>query len=149
MTMNYSSIERKDTSWIYESYAISTRDSFTFSMIDQIFSTIKKSLRQDLIRNSHFYFSKEQYLFDDNVYINSRSLMTSYKVSHIRDASVRKFNRRLSRIRINIVHIFEILKERWKSLIELKLRIRWITACVVLHTVLLNMNDEWNKEEEW
>ena len=25
----------------------------------------------------------------------------------------------------------------------------WITACVVLHNILINLQDEWSKEEGW
>jgi hypothetical protein len=67
--------------------------------------------------------------------------ITSYKTSHIKNSDVRRFNRRFSRIRIDIEHAFEMLKERKKSLIKLGLRIhdlknyifaiRWIIACVI------------------
>ena len=113
----------------------------------------------DLNRNPHLYFSEGQYLLGDSAYTNSRYLVTPYKAPHTRDANVRKFNRRLSRIRIDIEHTFGILKGRWKSLTGLRLRIRnkkgyiyairWITACVVLHNVLLDMHDEWEEEEGW
>ena len=25
----------------------------------------------------------------------------------------------------------------------------WITACIVLHNILLDLNDTWNQEEGW
>ena len=72
---------------------------------------------------------------------------------------IRRFNKRLSRIRIDIEHAFGILKRRWKSLTGLRIRVRnkksytyvikWITACVVLHNILQDIRDEWNEEEGW
>ncbi len=85
--------------------------------------------------------------------------MTSYKASHTNNFRIRQFNRRLSRLRIDIKHAFEILKKRWKSLIELRLQIRnkknyiyvirWITIYVMLHNILLSIQNEWDKNEEW
>ena len=113
----------------------------------------------DLHKTSTTFFSEDQYVLEDSVYINSIYLMTLYKTSHIRDSEIRRFNRRLSRVRIDIEHTFDILKDRWKSLIGLRLRvrnkrsyiyaIRWITACVILHNILLNMKDDWNEDDEW
>jgi hypothetical protein len=85
--------------------------------------------------------------------------MIFYKTIHTRDVNIRRFNRKLSRIRINIEHTFEILKERWKNLIELRVRIqnkksyifviRWIFARVVLHNILHDIQNEWNENKEW
>jgi predicted DNA-binding protein YlxM (UPF0122 family) len=104
-------------------------------------------------------YLQEQYLLDDNVYINIIYLIASYKVFHTNNSNIRRFNRRLFRIRIDIEHAFEILKSRWRSLTELRLRIRnkknytyvirWIIACVILHNILSNIQDEWDENEEW
>jgi hypothetical protein len=114
---------------------------------------------EDIYRHSTIYFIDDQFLLSDSVYINTSYLITSYKTSHTRNIEIRRFNRRLSRIRIDIEHVFEILKDRWKSLIDLRLRvrdkksyiyvIRWIIACVILHNILLNIQNEWDEEEEW
>jgi hypothetical protein len=88
-----------------------------------------------------------------------RIKITSYKAFHIKNSDVRRFNKRLSRIRIDVEHAFKMLKKRWKSLIELRFRIRdfknyifavrWIIACVMLHNILLNIQNDWKKEKEW
>lgn len=86
-------------------------------------------------------------------------MVPPYKAPHISLKENRRFNKRLSSIRIDIEHAFGMLKGRWKSLTALRLRllnnkqfefaIIWITACVVLHNVLLELNDEWAEEEGW
>ena len=52
-----------------------------------------------------------------------------------------------------------MLKGRWKSLCGLRLKvdtdehyeyeIQWIIACVVLHNVLLDVQDSWTENEGW
>lgn len=52
-----------------------------------------------------------------------------------------------------------MLKGRWKSLTGLRLILTnhqqyeyacmWITACMVLHNILLDLNDTWDQEERW
>ena len=105
------------------------------------------------------YFSEGQYLLGDSAYTNTEYMVTPYKAPHTRQKRIRKFNRRLSSIRIDIEHAFGILKGRWKSLTGLRLRLRtkkqyefacmWITACVVLHNVLHGLDDTWSEEEGW
>ncbi len=113
----------------------------------------------DLHQHSTSYFSSDQYLLSDNVYINILYVITLYKASHIKHFEVRRFNRRLSRVRIDIEHAFDMLKDKWKSLIKLRLRIRdrknyifairWIIACLILHNILLNIQNNWDEDEEW
>jgi hypothetical protein len=52
------------------------------------------------------------YFLSDNVYTNFVYLMSSYKISYTKDLEVRRFNKRLSRVRIDIKHAFEMLKEK-------------------------------------
>lgn len=114
---------------------------------------------EDLHKRLDSYFSDDQYLLKDSAYINSSILITLYKSSHTKRSEIRRFNKRLSRIRIDIEHAFEILKDRWKSLTELRIRvqnkksyiyvIRWIIACVVLHNILLKIQNDWNEDEKW
>ncbi len=126
---------------------------------------------EDLQKNSTFYFFADQYFLHNSVYINTlymidqnkrhetkinvwRIKITSCKAFHIIVSDVRRFYKRLSRIRIDIEHEFEMLKERWKSLIELRFRIRdlksyifavrWIIACMMLH----NMTEREKKNDE-
>ena len=58
----------------------------------------------DLCRNPAFYFSPGQYLLGDSAYTNSTYLVTPYKAPHTGDPDIRRFNKRLSRIRIDIEH---------------------------------------------
>jgi hypothetical protein len=114
---------------------------------------------EDLHKHLDLYFSESQYLLEDSAYCNSSTVITSYKSSNIKRSKIRRFNRRLSRIRIDIEHSFEILKDRWKSLTELRIRIqnrrsyiyviRWITVCIVLHNIILNIQNDWNEDEKW
>jgi hypothetical protein len=100
-----------------------------------------------------------QYLLDDSAYSNIIYLIASYKALHVNNSDIWRFNKRLSRIQIDIEHAFDILKSRWKSLIDLRLQIRdikdytyairWIIACVVLHNILVDIQNDWDEEEEW
>ncbi len=161
------------------SFATATNNSFFFFLSDSILRIINEFLSQinkclasieinyewddwfvdDFHKSSQFFFSLNQYLLEDNAYINRIYLITSYKASHMNNLTIREFNRSLSRMRIDIELAFEILKEWWKRLTRLSLRIRdqksyiyviqWIIACVVLHNILLNFENEWDEEEEW
>jgi hypothetical protein len=177
--MNSFSIEKNDTSWIYVLYVTQTKSSSTFWLIDRILSMIsafsslmictkisllfflkmRRLTDWDWFKQLTFDCFQDQYLLNDSAYINIIYLIASYKASHTNDSNVRRFNKRLSRVRIDIEHAFEILKDRWRSLTELRLRvrnkknyiyvIRWIIACVILHNILLNIKDDWDEKEEW
>jgi hypothetical protein len=165
---NSFSIEKSDTLWIFVLFVSRTRNSFISWLIDRILNTINESLSSTIyIKISLTFFSKirtrcnvfeylidirylqEQYLLNDNVYINIIYLIALYKVSHTNNSNIRRFNRRLFRIRINIEHAFESLKNKCRNLTELRLRIknkknytyviRWIIACVILHNILLKI----------
>ncbi len=66
----------------------------------------------DLHQHLTFYFSSDQYLLSDSVYINTLYVITLYKVSHIKHFEVERFNQRFSRVRIDIEHAFDMLKNR-------------------------------------
>ncbi len=101
----------------------------------------------------------EQYLLGDSTYTNINYMIISYKASEKEQFANRRFNKKLSRVRIDIEHIFEMLKERWQSLTKLRLLIRnkkqyrfavqWITTCVILHNILLKNSDVWDETDEW
>lgn len=52
-----------------------------------------------------------------------------------------------------------MLKGRWESLTGLrliirsrekyKLAVKWITACCILHNILVDLKDDWGREEGW
>ena len=66
-----------------------------------------------------------------------------------------RFNRRLSNTRVRVEHCIGILKARFQSLRELRIRvcnaddvqfcIKWLRCCCVLHNMLLSdeADDEW------
>ena len=78
-------------------------------------------------------------------------MIPPYKAPYILRCSNQKFNYRLLSISIDIKHAFGILKGRWKSLTGLLLiftnhqqyesACMWITAWMVLHNILLDLND--------
>ena len=62
-------------------------------------------------------------------------------------------------MQIDIEHIFEMLTGRWASLTALRFvlntqkqyryALRWITTCIVLHNILLRLDNKWDKNEGW
>ena len=105
------------------------------------------------------YFSPGQYLLADSAYSATRYLTPPYKAPAANKAENRSFNKLLSSCRVDIEHAFGVLKGRWRSLTGLRIRITnkaqyeyacmWITACVVLHNILLEVRDEWREDEGW
>lgn len=86
-------------------------------------------------------------------------MVPTYKAPETNRSENHAFNKQLSHIRIDIEHTFGMLKGRWKSLTGMRLIITdnkkyefacmWITACVVLHNILIDLNDNWSKEVGW
>ncbi len=105
------------------------------------------------------FFTPGQYLLGDSADSPTKYMVPPYKAPYTSHRSNRKFNRRLSSIHIDIEHAFGMLKDRWKSLTELRLiftnhqqyeyACMWITACMVLHNILLDLNDTWDEKEGW
>lgn len=110
-------------------------------------------------RNPRRYFSPGEYFLGDSAYSNTSYSIGPYKSPYIKDISDRKFNQKLSSVRVDIEHAFGILKGRWESLIGLrlmiwsrekyKLAVKWITACWVLHNILVDLKDDWDRKEDW
>ena len=78
----------------------------------------------NLHRSSENYFSPGEYLLGDAAYSNTDYLISPYKVPLTQDASNRRFNQKLSSLRINIEHVFGILKGRWGSLVVHRILLR-------------------------
>ena len=105
------------------------------------------------------YLSPGQYFLGDAAYTPTSYMVSPYKTPEANRVENTTFNKQLSHIRIDIKHTFGILKRRWKSLTGLRLILTsekkyefacmWITACVVLHNILIDLHDEWNEEEGW
>ena len=105
------------------------------------------------------YFAPGQYVLADSAYSATRYLIPPYKAPAANKTENKAFNRLLSSCRVDIEHAFGVLKGRWRSLTGLRVRITkkaqyeyacmWITACIVLHNILLEVRDEWGKDEGW
>lgn len=86
-------------------------------------------------------------------------MVPPYKAPEANRRENKKFNKKLSKIWIDIEHTFRMLKGRWASLTALRLvlntqkqyqyALKWITACIVLHNILLQLDDEWEENEGW
>ena len=95
----------------------------------------------------------------DAVYSNTSYLIGPYKSPYTREKSNRQFNQKLSSVRVDIEHAFGTLKGRWESLMGLrliirsrekyKLAVKWITMCCILHNILVDLKDDWDREEGW
>lgn len=98
-------------------------------------------------------------MLGDAAYTNTDHLISPYKAPLTQNSSNCRFNRKLSSLRIDIEHAFGILKGRWGSLVGLRILLRlknlykfavkWITACCVLHNILVNIRDQWERNEGW
>ncbi len=99
------------------------------------------------------YFSESQWLAGDSAYRLTETLITPFrKNSTFRSAQERqKFNKYFSSFRVRIENCFGIVKEKFSSLKELRIRIKdvqshqyaceWITTCFILHNIILPYSD--------
>lgn len=114
-----------------------------------------------LYREPETYFDEGQFLLGDAAYTNSKYLVAPYKAPASQRPENRRFNRKLSAVRVDIEDAFGMLKGRWQSLTGLRILVKnqesykyavqWTTACVVLHNILLSesFQDEWEQHEGW
>ena len=103
----------------------------------------------DLSQKSENYFSDAQWLAGDSAYRLTDTVLTPYrKNSTFRTYKQRQtFNKYFSSYRVRIENCFGILKEKFSSLKELRIRIHdtishqyacsWILTCCVLHNIIL------------
>lgn len=99
------------------------------------------------------FFSAKQYLLADSAYALSKWCMKPYTEPAASIPRNRRFNLLFSKARVVNEHTIGILKNRWASLKglphqiqkeeELKYVNDWILACVVLHNMLMEMDDIW------
>lgn len=78
-------------------------------------------------------------------------MVPPYKAPETNRNENKRFNKKLSKVRIDIEHTFGMLKDQWASLTALRLvlntqkqyqyALKWITACIVLHNILLRLDD--------
>ena len=112
-----------------------------------------------LNRRFEEFFSRKQYLLIDSVYVSQKTVVFSYKVSTINDSNNKRFNKKLFSIRVDIEHVFDMLKERWQSFIELRLNlynksqhefiVKWIIVCVIFHNIFLILQNSWQIVDDW
>lgn len=100
------------------------------------------------------YFQSEDWIAGDSAYKLSTTVITPFRRNSSEAENVKnRFNKLHSKYRVRIEHCFGMLKERFGSLKELRLRLmnaessrfacKWITVCCILH----NSNIECNRGE--
>ena len=115
-----------------------------------------------LARRTQRYFSTDEYLLADSAYTPSPTIVPAFKkppgASGLSEMQMR-FNRCLSNARVRVEHCIGILKARFQSLRELRIRVcnaddvqfctEWLRCCCVLHNMLLSdeVDDEWLYED--
>lgn len=107
-----------------------------------------------------FFRNQYQYLLGDKGYALNERLIIPFKQprSGKPPKEQRRFNWKLSSLRVKAEHTIGILKLRFRSLQRLPVRLvsqeklsealRWIGACVVLHNMLVDFRDEWEPTTE-
>jgi hypothetical protein len=107
------------------------------------------------------FFNQNQFLLADSAYPSNQYTIPAYKGSNLLIPENVDFNYHLAQLRVRIEHAIGILKGQFSSLREMRSQIRkhhemkavikWIISCVVLHNLLADLKDQWNKlykEEE-
>ncbi|PLW22447.1 hypothetical protein PCASD_11644 [Puccinia coronata f. sp. avenae] len=106
------------------------------------------------------FFDQNQFLLADSAYPSNQYTIPAYKGADLLIPENVDFNYHLAQSRVRIEHAIGILKGRFASLREMRSQIRnrhemkeaikWIISCVVLHNLLADLKDQWNKlyEEE-
>lgn len=106
-----------------------------------------------LFLNPSKYFQNEEWLAGDSAYKLSTTIITPFRKNSTELESVKnRFNLLHSMYRVRIEHCFGILKERFGSLKELRMRFinaasstfacKWINVCCILHNFIIENNDD-------
>lgn len=116
-------------------------------------STVFK--RMDVYMDPHNHFSPGQYLLADSAYALTMTCIPAYKAPAANLPDNRDFNYCLARSRVRNEHCIGVLKSRWGSLREMRQQIRtiqdlchlieWAAACCVLHNMLAQLGDSWER----
>lgn len=106
--------------------------------------------RSDLWINQENYFEPGQFLLADSAYPISTITVPVIKGVEGLTVDGRDFNQSVANIRACNEHVMGMLKQKWRSLTELPIRISkgkaaediekcfdWITACAILHNFLI------------
>ncbi|XP_065365511.1 putative nuclease HARBI1 [Calliphora vicina] len=104
------------------------------------------------------FVSPPQWIAGDSAYPLKSFLLTPFRTNSIEHTKEERvlYNKHFSKYRVRIENCFGILKEKFSSLKELKLRMMsdknkmlcndWIIVCGILHNILIDFNAE-NKSE--
>lgn len=98
-----------------------------------------------------------QYIIGDSAYPNNDFLITPFRKKISQSQKEIVFNRQLSSVRVCVEHAIGILKNRFQSLKQLRVRVdkqaghrkacEWISACCVLYNFVLDI-DPWDEQDE-
>ena len=101
------------------------------------------------------FFYQNQFLLADSAYASDQYTIPAYKGKELLNRWNVDFNYRLAQSQVRIEHAIGVLKGRFSSLRELRTQIRnlkemkvtikWIISCVVLHNLLADLKDQWNE----
>jgi len=102
-------------------------------------------------RFPHIYFSSGQYLLGDKGMKYSSWVIGPFLRPQLTSSDRRNFNYQLARLRVRSEHAIGVLKGRFASLRELRVRLSgprdfddatgWILSCCVLHNICVQMED--------
>lgn len=99
------------------------------------------------------YFEGEEWIAADSAYKLSKTIITPFRKNSTEPESMtNSFNKLHSKYRVRIEHCFGILKERFGSLKELRMRLidarssvhacNWIRACCILHNFIIDCKED-------
>lgn len=123
-------------------------------------STVYKKMQLAKDAKKPHFFSRGEYLIGDSAYPADRccnTLVPAYR-KNMKGTDIEAFNTCVAHVRVVNEHTIGVLKGRWASLKELRIQLnkkedmerilRWITACIVLHNMLISQNDDWTSDDE-
>lgn len=110
-------------------------------------------MNSSLFLNPSAHFHGEEWLAADSAYKLSTTIITPFRRNSPEPEHVRNsFNKLFSKYRVRIEHCFGILKERFGSLKELRMRLinaesstyacQWVTVCSILHNFVIDNSGE-------
>ena len=111
-----------------------------------------------LCRTPANYFTPGEFLLADSGYALRTFCMVPYRQPLAQLAHNLLFNELFSSARVKIEHVNGILKGRWAILKGIPTQVKTrsdfkrvnehIVACLILHNILLELNDEWEVDED-
>ena len=109
-------------------------------------------------RHPDQYFSPGEFLLADSGYALKLFCMVPYRQPYSNYPHNQIFNELFSSARVKIEHVNGILKGRWGSLKGISTQVkkkrdflkinRQIISCLVLHNILLFLNDDWDTDDD-